>query len=265
MKKLLIVIFLISAGLLVDAQTDIKKLMPVTTGSSSALKVYTEARKYYEDVALDRAIETFKRALSQDPGFFMANYQLALYYLLNREADNFYKYARAAVSCRDKLSNAEEILKQALQNLMSGNSDVAYLGKKLIELYPADPESYNNLASFQSLEGDNDGMIVTLSKALEIAPDPAPFYNQLGYAYLATKQNDKAEKAFDKYIELSPGNPNVYDSKGDYYMYMKMYDKAYESYMKAHSIDPSFSRDKADTARRLYEMSEGRKIEIIQM
>ncbi len=265
MKRFLFTALLISAGLLLYPQAGMRKLMPVTTGSGSALKVYAEARKYYDDVFLDRAIETFKKALSQDPGFFMANYQLALYYLLNREADNFYKYARAAISCKDKLSSAEEILKQALQKLLAGNSEVAYLGKQLIELYPADPESYNNLASFQSLEGDNEGMIVTLSKALEIAPDPAPFYNQLGYAYLAAKQSEKAEKAFDRYIELIPGNPNVYDSKGDYYMYMKMYDKAYESYMKAYSLDHSFSRDKADAARKLFEMTEGRKIEIIPM
>lgn len=265
MKRLLIAIILISAGLIVNSQSDKKKLMPVTTDSKTALNIYKEAKKYYDDVFLDKALETFKKALIQDPGFFMANYQLAFYYLLNREADDFYKYAEAAISSKARLSNAEEILKQALSRLMNGNSEVSDLGKMLVELYPYDPESYNNLASFQSLEGDNEGMIETLLKAVEVAPVPAPFYNQLGYAYLAAEQNDKAEKAFDRYMELDPRNPNVYDSKGDYYMYMKKYDKAYELYMKAYSLDPSFSREKADAAQKLYERSEGRKIEIIPM
>lgn len=265
MKRLLIAIILISTGLIVNSQPDRKKLMPVTTNSKTALNIYKEAKKYYDDVFLDKALETFKKALIQDPGFFMANYQLAFYYLLNREADDFYKYAEAAISSKDKLSNAEEILKQALTRLINGNSEVSDLGKKLVELYPDDPESYNNLASFQSLEGDNEEMIETLLKAVEIAPDPAPFYNQLGYAYLAVEQSDKAEKAFDKYIELAPKNPNVYDSKGDYYMYLKKYDKAYELYMKAYSLDPSFSREKADAAQKLFERAEGRKIEIIPM
>jgi Tfp pilus assembly protein PilF len=57
----------------------------------------------------------------------------------------------------------------------------------------------------------------------------------------------------------------VYDSKGDYFLFVKKYDKAYESYMKAYSMDPSFSHDKAEMARQLYEQTEGRKMEIISM
>jgi tetratricopeptide (TPR) repeat protein len=130
-------------------------------------------------------------------------------------------------------------------------------------MYPNDPGSYNNLVSFQSLAGDSTGMVETLKLAIKIAPNPATFYNQLGYAYLTLKQNDKAEEAFDKYIELEPNNPNVYDSKGDFYMYTRKFYKAYESYMKAYSLDSSFSHDKAELAKQLYERTEGKKLEII--
>jgi len=41
----------------------------------------------------------------------MVNYQLAFYYLLNRDADDFNEYAAAAIHCNEKLSDAEEILK----------------------------------------------------------------------------------------------------------------------------------------------------------
>jgi Tfp pilus assembly protein PilF len=108
-------------------------------------------------------------------------------------------------------------------------------------------------------------MVETLNKAIKIASNPATFYNQLGYAYITINQNDKAEEAFNKYIELDPKNPNVYDSKGDFYMYIKKFDKAYESYMIAYSMDPSYSRDKADVAKQLYERTEGKKLEIISM
>lgn len=74
MKKLLIVLVFITIGLVVNSQTDRKKLMPVTTDSKTALNIYKEAKKYYDDVHLDKALETFKKALKQDPGFFMANY-----------------------------------------------------------------------------------------------------------------------------------------------------------------------------------------------
>jgi tetratricopeptide (TPR) repeat protein len=265
MKRMFLLTMLLITGTLIFSQPVKEKYMSVTANSKSALLLYDQAMKYYDDVQLNKAIETFKKALGQDPDFFMANYQLASYYLLNRSGDNFDQYADAAINCKTNLSDAEELLKEALSRLKEGQTDVTDLGKKILELYPNDPNSYNNLVSFQSLAGDTTGIVETLNKAIKIASNPASFYNQLGYAYLTLKQNDKAEEAFDKYIELEPENPNVYDSKGDYYMYTKKYDRAYELYMKAYSIDPSFSHDKAEMAKQLYEQTEGKKLNIISI
>ncbi len=44
--------------------------MPVTTNSKSALSIYNQAMKYFDDVNLDKALETFKKALDAGPGFF---------------------------------------------------------------------------------------------------------------------------------------------------------------------------------------------------
>ena len=265
MKKLLQLMIMLLTGIPVFSQAGTGKMIPVTTNSKSALSYYNQAMKYFDDVNLNKAIESCKKALDQDPDFFMANYQLASFYLLNRSADNFDKYADDAINCKAKLSDAEDLLKEALVSLKQGHLNITYVGKKLVEMYPNDPNSYNNLVSFQSLAGDSTGIVETLNKAIKIVSNYASFYNQLGYAYLTLKQTGKAEEAFDKYIELDPKNPNVYDSKGDYYMYIKKYDKAYESYMTAYSMDPSFSHEKADIAKQLYEQTEGKKLEIISI
>jgi Tfp pilus assembly protein PilF len=265
MKKIFLLIMLFSAGILTYSQPAKDKRMPVTAKSTTALSLYNQAVKYFDDVNLNKALESFEKALDEDPDFFMANYQLAFFYFLNQVPDNFEKYADAAINCKAKLSEAEELLKGALVRLKQGRTDVTDTGKKLVEMYPNDPNSYSNLVYFQSLAGDSSGMVETLNKAVRIAVNPAPFYNQLGYAYITLKQSDKAEAAFDKYIELEPKNPNVYDSKGDYYMYIKNYYNAYVSYMKAYSMDHSFSHDKAEMARQLYEQTEGKKLEIISM
>jgi tetratricopeptide (TPR) repeat protein len=265
MKRMFLLAMLLITGTLIFSQPAKDKFMTVTTNSKSALSLYNQAMKYYDDVKLKDALETFKKALNEDPDFFMANYQLASYYLLNRSDDNFNEYANAAISCRAKLSDAEELLKEGLIKLKQGRTNVTDLGKKLVEMYPDDPNSYNNLVSFQSLAGDSTGIVETLNKAIIIASNPASFYNQLGYAYLTLKQSDKAEEAFNKYIELEPKNPNVYDSKGDFYMFIRRYDKAYESYMTANSMDPSFSHDKAELAKQLYEQTEGKKLQIISI
>jgi Tfp pilus assembly protein PilF len=265
MKKYFLLMMLLSTGLLIYSQPEKGKAMPITTNSKTALSYYNQAMKYFDDVNLNKAIETFRKALNQDPDFFMANYQLALYYYLNQSGDNFDKYVKPAINCRAELSDAEELLKEAMVRLQQDRTNVTDLGQKIVEMYPNDPTAYNNMVSFQSLAADTAGMVETLNKAIKIASNPASFYNQLGYAYLTLKQNDKAEEAFNKYIELDPRNPNVYDSKGDFYMYIKKFDKAYESYMIAYSMDPTFSHDKAELAKQLYERTEGKKLNIISM
>jgi superkiller protein 3 len=265
MKKFSLSVMLLSIGVLLYSQPVNEKRMPVTTRTKSALSLYNEGMKYFDDVKLEKAIETFKKALELDPDFFMINYNLAFYYLLNRDPDDFETYSEAALNCKAKLSEGEELLKESLVRLKNGRTNSIDLGQKLVKMYPNDPGSYNNLISFQSLAGDSVGVVETIKKAITVTTSPAPFYNQLGYAYLTLKQIEKAEEAFDKYIELDPKNPNVYDSKGDYYMYTRKYDKAYNSYMKAYFMDPSFSHDKADMAKKLYELAEGKKIEIISM
>ena len=265
MKKLYLLMILLLTGMQLFSQPEKGSLIPVTTNSKSALSFYNQAMKHFDDVKVKDALETFQKALDQDQDFFMANYQLAFYFILNRDEDNFDKYAKAAINCKAKLSDAEELLKEAIVRLQQGHANLTDLGKKLMDMYPHDPNSYNNMVSFQSLAGDSTGMVETLDRAIKIVTKPAAFYNQLGYAYLTLKQSDKAEEAFNKYIQLEPKNPNVYDSKGDFYMFIKKYDKAYESYMMANSMDPSFSHDKAELAKELYERTEGKELKIITM
>ncbi len=265
MKKFFQSIIFLSLGLLIYSQPVKEKLMPVTTNSKSAMSFYHQAMKYFDEVNLNKALETMNKALEQDPDFFMANYHMAFYFLLNRAPDDFARFADAAINCKAKLSDAEEQLKDALVSVKQGRTEVTDVGKKLVQMYPNDPNAYNNLVYFQSLASDSIGLVETLNKAIKIAINPAPFYNQLGYAYLTLKQPDKAEEAFDKYIELEPKNPNVYDSKGDYYLFIRKFDEAYYSYMKAYSMDPSFSHDKAELAKKLYEQTEGKELNIISL
>ncbi len=264
MKRLISTLVIAAFGIIVFSQSPGRQ-MRVTAASGKALSLYAKAMEYYDDVNIEKAKETFDDALREDPDLFMANYQLAMYYLMNESPEEFMRYSEAAINCKSKLDAGEQILREALSALRNGTADVTDLGRKLVEMYPSDPDSYNSLISFQSLTGDIGGMVETIKKAIAVAEDPAPFYNQLGYGYLGLKEEEKAGEAFDKYISLDPMNPNVYDSKGDYFMYVKEYDKAYESYIKAHLMDPSFSEEKARIAKQLYEKEKGRKLQIIPL
>jgi len=266
MKKILFTVSILTFGLLLYAEKASGQLMPVTTGSALARKYYTEALKYFDEVRLQKGHDQLVKALKEDRGFFMANYQMAMYCIWTEDLQGFEKYAEAAASANARLSQAEEILKGAVAKLKDyPGADVTDAGKKLIEMYPNDINAYNNLIWFQSIINDLEGQLTTVEKALKIAGNPAPLYNTMGYIYLALKQNDKAESAFDKYIEADPGNPNVYDSKGDFYMVKKEFKKAYELYLKACSMDREWDNEKALRAKALYEQTEGKRIDIITM
>ncbi len=250
MKKLSVFLLLVAFGLVSCNRTAQDGKMPITTKSESALALYIEALKAFEDVRISAGLDQLLDARKNDPDFFMANFYLSLYYLGNK--DKFNEYANAAVNCKTKLSKAEELLKSSLPKLIENQkADVTDVGKKLIEMYPKDVWAYWFLYTYQNIIEDINGCAETLKKALEITENPAPVYNILGYTYMQLKKNDEAAAAFDKYIELAPNNPNVYDSKGDYYMNIKEYSKAYESYMKAYNLDTLWSYKKALYAKHL--------------
>lgn len=266
MKKVCAILLLITQGLILYSQTGPNDKMPVTSDSKKALTFYNEAMGYSEKVNLSRSQESLMKALKEDPDFFMANYQMALYYSGQADIDNFIEYAHKAENCKVKLSDAEEYLRTAIGKLSRNQSaDVTEIGKKLVEMYPRDINAYNNLFYFQSFINDLNGELETLTRALKIANDKAPVYNSLGYVYMGLKRNEEAEAAFDKYIELDPKNPNVYDSKGDFYLNSGNFKRAYELYMKSYSIDSSWGYDKAQRAKQLYEMKEGKKLDIITL
>jgi Tfp pilus assembly protein PilF len=117
MKKLF-VIFLLSALVLNSyCQSALKDKMPVTTSSKSALTFYNEAMKCFEDVDLTKGRDLLIKSLEEDPDFFMANYQMSLYYSWTGNLDKFIEYAGAAIDCKTKLSTAEELLKSAVIKL----------------------------------------------------------------------------------------------------------------------------------------------------
>lgn len=248
------------------SQTAKDNKMPVTTSSKQALAFFNEALKRFDNVDLTKGRDLLMKSLKEDPDFFMANYQMALYYSWVGNFEKFFEYAGEAINCKTKLSQAEELLKSAIIKLKDDpKADVTEDGRKLVELYPLDINAYNNLIYFQSFINDINGELETLNKALKIAEDKAPIYNQLGYVYMSLKKNDEAEECFDKYIELAPKNPNVYDSKGDYFIYIRDYRKAYESYMKAYVLDTAWGLEKARKAKQLYESTEGKKLEVIKL
>lgn len=224
--------------------------MPVTTDSEQAMEYYQMAVTAFDRIKYSEAIDYFKKAIEEDPEFFMAYYWL---YPLSGEYAK--KVAERAFRIERELSDAESIIKTAFKYLVDGQKERAIEQvEKLIELYPEDVEAYKilYLLQFQFWQ-DMESARETLEAAIKVQPDHAISYNMLGYALMDLGDYENAGKAFDKYMKLEPDIANPYDSKGDYLMNLNRYREAYENYMKAYEIDSTFtiSLKKAEKARKL--------------
>ena len=250
MKKSISAILILIVVLMVSSQCTGEKEMQITTSSETAKELYDKAVTAMHDVYLAQFRDLMSEALKADPDFFMADYQMATYFLYMGNIKRFMEYADKAVNCKATLSKGELLLKDALSKLVENQSaDVTDIGKELIKMYPADANAFMALAIFQFLINDMDGQIETLKEAIEIADNKGFIYNSLGYIYMNQGKYEDALTAFDNYIEFAPALPNAYDSKGDYFIQVKDYRNAYESYMKAHSLDSAFSYQKAMRAK----------------
>ena len=251
MKKFTIP-FLIIIIILLCNQCAKENKMIVTTNSETAITLYDEAMTAYDDIYFSKFQKLMLEALIEDSDFFMANYQLTMYYHWFKNEEKFKEYGEAAVNCNAKLSNGELLLKDVVSKLLvDSNADLTDLGKKLINMYPNDADAYSLLNLYQYMTKDAEGELETLKSMLEITDRPAFVHNMLGYVYMRLENNEEAEIAFDKYIELAPNLPNPYDSKGDYFMKIEDYKNAYDMYMKANEIDSlwTMSLNKATNAK----------------
>lgn len=252
-KLILILFFVLTAW---GASSQNTK-MPVTSTSAKAISLFQQSIEMMNSADFSPAIDILKKALKEDPNFFLAQNQLANLSMFTGKPDEYRKYAEMAKNNPSKLSEAELLLKTALEKRLAdpkaSNIDT---WKKLVEMYPKDPEPYYYLANSQSGHGDFGDAVATLKKMMEFIDSPAPVYNLLGYAYMGLKDFASAEKSFDKYIQLVPNHPNPYDSKGDYYMEIKDYANAYKSYMNAYDRNANWSYDKAQRAKKLMEMAD---------
>jgi Tfp pilus assembly protein PilF len=255
-KNLNPVLLLILSLVLTQCTQEVKeKTIPVTSDSETALELYQKAMAAFEVFYIEKAMDLWDEALSEDPDFFMASYRLATFYLYNyNNEEQFKKYSENAIKSGAELSKGEELFKSMLERMQNDpEADLTDLAKQLVEIYPEDEQAYYSLAFAYVRIKDYQGAIESYTKALEVADNQAPIYNMMGYTYMNLEQFDEASNVFDKYIELAPDLPNPYDSKGDYHMRVMEYEEAYESFMKANEIDSTWSYKKAMKARMLHD------------
>jgi tetratricopeptide (TPR) repeat protein len=230
----------------VGASGERQGVIPITTASDEARKLYLDGRALSEQLRVHDGRQLYQQAAAKDSSFALAHYQLAIN---AATAKDFFEHLRRAVALAEQASEGERLMILALD--AGGNAKpakaLAYQ-EELVAKYPGDERAHFALGGAYFGRQEFDKAIAEYRKATEINAEFSPAYNLLGYAYRAVERFSDAEIAFKKYIELVPGDPNPYDSYAELLMKTGRFDESIAQYQKALGVDAHFTPSKVGIA-----------------
>lgn len=252
MKNLILFAILIFGAMTLHAQDDY--FLPVSTTSDEAKKNYQAAVMSVQHAQFTSYQELMKKALENDPEFFMALAHRGIG-SLNATNPDFPKgnITKALAVSEEKLTGSEKILRKALVMLNADlKSDITGVVKELQAAYPNTGQAYD-LGLFVNYfyKKDFQEAVKNGEMLVKLAPNLGGGYNMLGYANMEAGNMKAAKKSFQKYIKKFPEEANSYDSMGEYYMKVKDYKNSAKYYQKAADMGLETSQALADEAKKL--------------
>jgi len=220
----------------------------VTTHSPEAYRYYMEGLDYSWHYYNDKAIESFKKALSYDSTFAMAYYQLATLPAVAEiggiEPAQLKEWLTKAEQYAANASWKEQRYIKTAAHASRGEVglELAELNK-LLDRYPNDLEALAFKGNACRNVRRFDEAIACFERFIAVDPKNGEAYNLLAYIYDAQGNTEKSIWAINQYMAAQPNDANPYDSRGDLYAYNGDLANAISSYRKALEISPQFGTD----------------------
>ena len=235
-------------------------------------------QNYERPENVDASINSFRRAIDQDPAYAQAQAALARAYWYKYNATGDPQWAeqakvavQAARTLNSKLpevqlavadmslrtgaySESVSALRRALE-LDPGNVD-AYLGlgnsysalgraadaeaafRRAIEISPECWSCYNLLGSFLFSHARYPEAIQAWQKVTQLAPDNVWGYQNLGAASFALGQFGKADEYFRRGLQVAPDDAQLFSNLGTVSFFLGRFDEDVTYYEKAVALGP---------------------------
>ena len=144
----------------------------------------------------EKAIGLFRQALSLDPDFALAHYDMAVAYRKQGKLDLCIAEYEKVLAIRPGFPSALSNL--GGQYFRQGKTEkAAELFRKAIDVYPNFIQALSNLGATLNKLGQTDAAVSHLEKALALNPEFAVSYYNLGNSFFAAKRFGMAREAYD--------------------------------------------------------------------
>lgn len=194
----------------------------------------------------DEAIETYREAIELDPAPAWPYHKLGLIYADRGETETAIHYYRQAID-RHRTGPDRAVSWNNLGNAcksLNRYDEAIEAYRRALELDPACPWPYHNLAFVYAEQGLYDQAIPLYRRAIEQQPldrSRAVSWDGLANVFTILGRFDEAIEAYQQAIELDPAYALPWHSLGQIHQALGRSEEALTAYQRAIELDPEYA------------------------
>jgi spermidine synthase len=209
---------------------------------------------YDDQGMLDKAIDSYSKALQIRPDSAEAHYNLGVVFIRGRRYDQAIRHFAEALRINTGLAKAHYNMGLALTR--QGRLDEAvthYI--EALRINPHNVDAHYNLGGLFMQQGKPEKAIVHYTEALQITPNSADLHNNLGYALALQGKLAEAVQHYTEALQIEHNLANTHNNLGSVLVRQGKLDEAIKHFTEALRINPNFP----DARRNLNDALDRRK------
>ena len=210
--------------------------------SLDAYRLYTEGIEARTRLLLGEADRLLLEAVSIDPAFAMAYWELHKVALVRHDPVAAQKYLQRTLANRQRLPEPHSRMAWASQLLnRDERAEAAPLLEEILARYPDEEYAYVLLANMHLASNELEKGLAVLAAGIQAVPDSGLIRSYYGHGMLRSGRYPEAIRQFETYAQLYPDDDTPYCRLGEAYLVSGMPERALEEYSRAPITNDSFS------------------------
>jgi tetratricopeptide (TPR) repeat protein len=207
--------------------------------SLTAEQQVQEGNRYRSQKQYDKAVDSYKLAIEQNPSLFAAYYNLGTTYAAMGRMSDALAPIRTAVKLAPDNANAHDALGRVLEHSRQFDEALAEL-REATRLNPNNSSTLNEIGNLlDQVFGKPDEALAAYTEARRLDPTQPFIHHNIGLLLFRRGQYAEAIPSYEEALRLDPKYRNARYFLADCYTKTRQYDKAIDSWTKFLELVPN--------------------------